>query len=670
MKKVVVGVVVGLVGLFVVLPMCQYVLFRMAAPRGGSTANAQAVDSAAVERYYRPLAERAATVRSNDDYRLILVVTRNGKRLAEYEDLAAGSTVSSRDNYAVPFSLSEQAKRTGGLSLEAPLKRYSSVDVQVHTKRMLRAARNNSGIAALAPGTPLNSAMVGLFFVFVGVMFLGLIVLVVWLVMKWPQKQWAVQLRGPVLVNTQQFNQQCGGNRGIGFSNNYEWPDSKNEAMVHIPRSLESSHFLILGDSGTGKSTLIRQMLYQIERRGDAAVIFDPAQEYTRAFYNPQRGDLILNPLDVRMPYWSPGDEVRTEAETTTMAASMFPDKPKENSFFTDAPRKIFARLLAFKPSPEELTRWMSSERELEAKLKGTELESMIHPHAGAQRAGVISSLNMVADSLRMLPRREQTNRTWTALEWMQERRGWIFLTSIPELRKRLFPLTSFWLDLMVLRSMNQGRPGVRPVWFVLDELASLQRLPQLHTAVTENRKSGNPVVLGFQGRSQLETRYGHDAEAMLSQPATKIFLRTSEPNAAMWISKTIGEIEVERRRESFTRVEWWKQNRTTSWQRRTEPLVMASQIGGLPPLNGYVKVGNMTVPICFLPLANSRPEQEGFIERPQPPLGVAPEPEPVKAAAAAVASVAGAQQQAPKADAAAEQRRAQAQEEHRPLFD
>jgi type IV secretory pathway TraG/TraD family ATPase VirD4 len=43
-----------------------------------------------------------------------------------------------------------------------------------------------------------------------------------------------------------------------------------------------------------------------------------------------------------------------------------------------------------------------------------------------------------------------------------------------------------------------------------------LQRLPQLHTAVTENRKSNNPVVLGFQGRSQLETRYGHDAEAML----------------------------------------------------------------------------------------------------------------------------------------------------------
>src|SRR6185369_14576722 len=98
---------------------------------------------------------------------------------------------------------------------------------------------------------------------------------------------------------------------------------------------------------------------------------------------------------------------------------------------------------------------------------------------------------------------------------------------------------------------MNQGQPHSRRTWLVLYELASLQRLPQLHTAITENRKSNNPVVLGFQGRSQLETRYGHDAEAMLSQPATKIFLRTSEPRAARWIAETIGDVETERLRES-----------------------------------------------------------------------------------------------------------------------
>jgi phosphoserine phosphatase len=45
---------------------------------------------------------------------------------------------------------------------------------------------------------------------------------------------------------------------------------------------------------------------------------------------------------------------------------------------------------------------------------------------------------------------------------------------------------------------MNQAEPTSRRTWFVFDELASLQRLPQLHTAMTEARKSNSPLVLGF----------------------------------------------------------------------------------------------------------------------------------------------------------------------------
>src|SRR5207245_10852250 len=131
-------------------------------------------------------------------------------------------------------------------------------------------------------------------------------------------------------------------------------------------------------------------------------------------------------------------------------------------------------------------------------------------------------------------------------------------------------PITVLCLAMLVLRLMHRGPRGHRPVWFVLDELASLQRLPQLHTAVTENRKSNNPVVLGFQGRSQLETRYGHDAEAMLSQPATKIFLRTSEPRAAKWIADTIGEIEIERLRES--RSKGTRGQQSYGMERQVEP--------------------------------------------------------------------------------------------------
>jgi type IV secretory pathway TraG/TraD family ATPase VirD4 len=155
---------------------------------------------------------------------------------------------------------------------------------------------------------------------------------------------------------------------------------------------------------------------------------------------------------------------------------------------------------------------------------------------------------------------------------------------------------------------------AAKPVWFVLDELASLNRLPQLHTAVTENRKYGNPVVIGLQGRSQMEKRYGADAEAMLSQPATKVFLKTSEPRAAKWISEAIGEIEVERLKESRS-MGLLGSKKSFAMEIATKPLVMASEIAGLPPLTGFIKLENHVVPTKFR-LAKKQNRQPEFVER------------------------------------------------------
>jgi len=496
-----------------------------------------------------------------------------------------------------PFALTAKARQAGAVALKVDTVHYTSAQMNRMLAEWIYAGQS--------PDDLIRPAWVGA---------LGAFVLALVLAMLRNRTRRRIEepgrrLKGPEMVTVKEFNRWSGAD-GISFLT------TTGRESLSIPRSLESSHMMMMGDTGAGKSVLQRRVLMQIAERGETAIVYDPALEHTPQFFNPARGDLILNPLDVRCPYWSPSDEVTHEAEALTLATSLFPDKPHENTFFVDGPRKIFAHLLTLKPTPEELVRWMSHEEELDRLLKGTELTAFIYRGAGPQRGGVLGALNMVADSLKLLPKESETKQRWTTEEWAKQRSGWIFLTSTPRFRERLLPLMSLWLDTLVLRLMNQGDPAMRHAWFVLDELASLQRLPQLHTALTENRKSGNPVVIGFQGRSQLEVRYGHEAEAMLSQPATKIFLHTSEPRAAKWISDTIGEVEMERVKETVN-AHPLKITKSRSYhtERRTEPLVLPSEISGLQRLHALIKVDNLVVPFSFPYLAPVKTEP-GFIPR------------------------------------------------------
>ncbi|MGC2659152.1 MAG: type IV secretion system DNA-binding domain-containing protein, partial [Bryobacteraceae bacterium] len=48
-----------------------------------------------------------------------------------------------------------------------------------------------------------------------------------------------------------------------------------------IRRTLESSHILLMGDSGSGKTSAMRQILRQVASRREVAVVYDPALEFT-----------------------------------------------------------------------------------------------------------------------------------------------------------------------------------------------------------------------------------------------------------------------------------------------------------------------------------------------------------------------------------------------------
>ena len=76
----------------------------------------------------------------------------------------------------------------------------------------------------------------------------------------------------------------------------------------------------------------------------------------------------------------------------------------------------------------------------------------------------------------------------------------------------------------------------------------------------------------------------------MLSQPATKIFMKTAEPKAAEWISEAIGKVEIERLKE--TKFDGTRSGHNFTVERQIEPLVMGSEISGLDDRHASPEAG------------------------------------------------------------------------------
>ncbi len=235
-------------------------------------------------------------------------------------------------------------------------------------------------------------------------------------VARFKQLKYGRRLRGPILVTPTEFNKTLKGD-GMGIQTD------RKGTVLKLPLRAEAKHIQIMGDTGTGKSTLLMQMLQQIELRGESAIVYDPAGEFTERFYSPKRGDWILNPLDARSPYWTPASELRNPAEARTIATSLYqPTNDKKGEFFTETPQKIFAHLLKYRPSPQELVAWMSNEDEIDRRVEGTELAQMIAKGAQQQRSGVLGSLGLIADSLRLLPTKTVTDGKRQGKSFMMDR--------------------------------------------------------------------------------------------------------------------------------------------------------------------------------------------------------------------------------------------------------
>jgi type IV secretory pathway TraG/TraD family ATPase VirD4 len=431
-------------------------------------------------------------------------------------------------------------------------------------------------------------------------------------------------LRGLRLLAPRKHNRQLGGGRLARLHSGRR--RGIRLGTSSIPEAKECEHFLITGSPGAGKSTLIRHILAQVQERRQSAIVIDPDCEFVQEFYNEARGDVVLNPLDARCPFWSPWLEFRADSfaiDAEAMAASLIRSQARTptEEFFRESGRTLIESAFTVIPDRNDarsLLDFFSQPRlKIHQELAGTRAYPLIDPGAHEQGSGILATAANAIKSFYHLPGRDQTDRTWSARKWTQTRDGWVFLSCTEDARAAIQILQGVWLDSLV-RWLMSAEIGSGQVWIMADELPALGYQPQIEKLVTRGRKRGLAVVMGFQNVSQLRSIYGRDgAVTLTSSPTTKVILRCDEAETAKWASDLLGSREIERMQMTqLAGLSSYREGINLQPHRTTEHIVTAAEIQLLKSLDGYLCVAGNDRTTIRIPERHLKRRCPAFVPR------------------------------------------------------
>ena len=400
---------------------------------------------------------------------------------------------------------------------------------------------------------------------------------------------------------------------------------------VALPQSIETRHFAMIGTTGSGKTTVLRQMLDGIEARGEAALVYDTSGEFVAHYYRPERGDIILNPFDERCAFWSPFDEIAHPADADRIAHQLVSETGShDDDVWLETSRILVANMLR--------TLWAEGNGTLEALLDALQMRSKeqlkqwlgntssartFADDADRATGSVLFMLAKAANLIQFL-RAESSGgvpfafrKHIAGLDTVTGSKPWIFVPRKEDYFEASKPLLACWLECASSAALGLPPSPSRRLWFVLDELADLPRVENLSRLLPEGRKFGAAIVLTFQALGQMRHRYGPAiAEAMLACCNTKLFLQTVDRETRVWASETIGDCEVEMRTASDVLSPGANKPQTTlSTVRHIRAAVIESDFR-LPKHQGYLLLPD-GMPVARIGLTNAHIVARGAATQP-----------------------------------------------------
>ena len=362
-----------------------------------------------------------------------------------------------------------------------------------------------------------------------------------------------------------------------------------------LVKDTETQHILLTGTTGSGKTNMLNELLPQIRVQGQRAIIFDVTGNFVDRFYNPKT-DIILNPLEENSASWLPWNDCATDEEFNNLA-SAFVDGSSITSdkYWEEAAQKVLAEAL----KKEISTRSIKALLDVIGKaplqqfcdhFKDTFAAAFVSREAEKGTASVRSTLLNKIERLKYL----KDGGEFSIKNWVNNGSGWLFITAKPNQLDSLRPLISAWVDIAIKGMLERPHSGINDkMWFILDELPALQKIPALKVGLAQGRKYGACVVAGIQNISQLEEIYGQAGSiSLLDMFNTRFYFAVSDNQIAEYSSKSLGSVEVDEVKESLSYgSNTMRDGVNINSVNTTKPLIMPNQIKDLKPRTCYVKL-------------------------------------------------------------------------------
>ena len=375
---------------------------------------------------------------------------------------------------------------------------------------------------------------------------------------------------------------------------------------IRTTEQIAAGSILFQGQSGSGKSTIIKPIVQQIYSLPDRSFTYDEKGEYQATFNTSSA--VCLKLIHNSEYFWDIGRDITTKNDAALVSQAFIKQENENQRFFTDAARQILKNVIIFLIDSRKPWSWydlsqrlFSTEQELKSLLATVSISAATLVEPGTKTTQSIRSV--LSTQLFWLDEMAEMQKTakniWSISDLISKEsiKTHVFFRPnymSPDITKAV---CNSLITLIIERWLNRNDSQDERFWLLLDELGNLPKNPSLIRWLTLSSSKGGRTLAATQDISQLYECYGENvADTILSLFRTVIVMRlgASGPSAQK-ASDLLGQQRLVTLNQSLSE----DQKLSISTQFHDRPVVSREEIINLPSADkngvvGFLFIGGL----------------------------------------------------------------------------